>query len=70
MKYAGSKPPTEWKASRSTRKQEPESQPAVRSRGASRSRRYRAVQGLAGQIQPSAACPMPVESDGRSRADG
>ena len=39
LKKPGSKPPTEWKAVRSTRKQEPESHPAVRSRGASRSRR-------------------------------
>ena len=70
MKYAGSKPPTASNASRRTSMQDPDSQPASRSVGTPRSRRYAAVHGLDGHHQPHSACPMPRPSEGSCRADG
>ena len=50
--------------------QDPDSQPASRSVGTPRSRRYAAVHGLDGHHQPHSACPMPRPSEGSCRADG
>ena len=70
MKYAGSKPPTASNAAPPDQHAEPDSQPARRSVGSPRSRRYAAVHGLDGHHQPHNACPMPRPSEGSCRADG
>ena len=71
MKYAGSNPPTQSNASGAAAGTNPDSQPAVAlDRGARAPAGSAAVHGFDGQAQPNSACPIPVPSDGRARADG
>src|SRR5437868_2928347 len=70
MKYRGSKPSTESNAARRNKRHEPDSHPATRSATSVSDCLYALVHGFAGHTRPTTACPIPLPSEGSSRADG